>query len=283
MAVLGAESAGIPMHGVPAQGHQGRNESGDRCVDCFIASKKVGPSGQVIGVDMTTEMMARAADGAQKVARNLGYHNVDFRVGFLEEIPVDTESADLVTSNCVVNLSTDKMKVFQEIHRLLKQGGRFVISDIVSESVVPADMQKDRKLWGECISGALTEKEFLAVSLRAGFYGLEILGRTFYREVEGYKFWSVTLQGWKFKKGPTCNYIGQYATYLGPYSQVTDDEGHTYVRDVPFEVCTDTAIKLQQVPYAGRFMLTGTSAPKEASKVSSCAPASDKPASSPCC
>lgn len=232
-------------------------------VDCFIASKLVGKSGRVIGVDMTPEMVRRAEAGAGSVAASLGYRNTEFRLGVLEEVPVDAKSVDVAVSNCVVNLSPDKLKVFREMHRILKDGGRFVLSDIVSEEPVPLYMRTDRKLWGECISGALVEEEFKSFAKEAGFYGLEILSRTFYREVDGRKFWSLTLQGWKRGKGPQCVYVGQYATYLGPYSQVSDDDNHTYVRGVPLEVCTDTAVKLQNPPYAGRFIVTDPTKKKE--------------------
>ena len=109
-------------------------------------AKVVGSGGRVIGVDMTPEMLIRGIQNAPRVAQRLGYHNVEFRYGYLEEIPVDTEFADLVTSNCVVNLSPDKQKVFGEIYRIIKSGGRFVISDIVSEAEVPSSMREDKTL-----------------------------------------------------------------------------------------------------------------------------------------
>ena len=250
-------------------------------VDCFISSKYVGPKGRVIGIDMTPEMMARAQKNATKVGEKLGYQNVQFKHGYLENVPLKDETADLLTSNCVVNLSPDKKKVFQEVKRVLKDGGRFVISDIVAEAPVPEEMEKDKELWGECISGALTEKEFLEFSKDAGFYGLEILKKTFFKEVQGYNFWSVTLRGWKRKKGKTCNYVGQYATYLGPYSQVADDEGHTFLRGVPQEICTDTATKLSNTPYAKSFLLSGEPTSQEAA--SCCSPSSTEEADTACC
>jgi SAM-dependent methyltransferase len=226
-------------------------------IDVFVAAKTVGKDGTVIGVDMTPEMLAQALGAAGQVARNLGYRNTEFRHGYLEEIPVDDASVDLVTSNCVLNLSTDKGKVFREIGRILRHGGRFVIADIVSEKPVPREWQGDRHLWGECIAGALAEEAFLAAALEAGFTGLQILTRTFYREVAGQNFYALTVRGWKFQKGSTCVYIGQQAIYLGPYAQVSDDDGHTYPRGVPCEICTDTAAKLASRPYGGQFVITG--------------------------
>ncbi|MFN0118527.1 MAG: methyltransferase domain-containing protein [Elusimicrobiota bacterium] len=249
-------------------------------VDCFIASRKVGKSGRVIGVDMTPDMMQRATANTAKVAKNLGYYNVEFRHGFLEDVPVDEKFVDIVTSNCVVNLSNDKKKVFSEIWRILKNGGRFVISDIVAEKPVPIEMQKDKILWGECISGALTEQEFQDFAKEQGFYGLQVLKREFYKEANGHNFWSVTLRGWKFEKSDVCNYIGQFATYLGPYATVTDDEGHTYERNIPFKICTDTAKKLNSAPYKGYFLLAGPDA-EGGSASDCCAPASNGKSS--CC
>jgi len=216
---------------------------------------------------MTPEMMQRAIQNSKIVSKNLGYQNVEFRQGFLEEVPMSSDSVDVLTSNCVVNLSPDKKKVFKEIYRILKDGGRFVISDIVSEIPVPDKLKKDKKLWGECISGALTEKEFLSIPKDVGFYGMEILNRTFYREVEGFQFWSVGLRSWKNKKEPKCIYIGQYAIYLGPFSQVSDDENHTYNRGIPFEICTGTAVKLMNSPYKEQFIISDSKNKGEVTKV----------------
>ena len=225
-------------------------------IDCFIAAKKVGVMGKIIGVDMTEEMLSKANEALEYVSGDLGFLNCEFRQGFLEDIPVESESVDLVTSNCVLNLSSNKSKVFKEIHRILKDGGRFVISDIVSNKEVPLFMKDDRKLWGECISGALTQTEFLSKAKDAGFYALEILENFKYKEVEGIQFCSITVRGYKLKKGKDCVYIGQYAAYLGPYSEVRDDDNHIFPRGIAIEVCTDTANKLKRIPYAGQFMFT---------------------------
>jgi len=222
-------------------------------IDCFIAAKLTGPSGRVIGIDMTDEMLRKAQENRVKVVENLGYDNVEFRRGLLEEIPVDDGSVDLVTSNCVINLSVDKGEVFREIYRVLKDGGRFVISDIVSERDVPVAMRQDKDLWGECISGALTVEEFLQYAEEAGFYGTTLLSTTLYRDVEGIRFDSITFQGHKFVKGEECLYKGHEAIYNGPFSSVTDDEEHTFPRGVAVEICTDTAAKLRKPPYDAIF------------------------------
>ena len=126
-------------------------------IDCFIASKKVGPNGSVIGVDMTDEMLSVANKSKKIVTSNLGYENVEFKKGFLEEIPASNKTIDLLTSNCVINLSPDKRKVFSEIWRVLKDNGRLVVSDIVSDKESGYEMKSNKQLWGECLAGALTE------------------------------------------------------------------------------------------------------------------------------
>jgi arsenite methyltransferase len=225
-------------------------------IDVFTAAKKVGPTGRAIGVDMTDSMLKVAREAQVTVAENLGYDVVEFHEGFLEEIPLADQSVDLVTSNCVLNLSPDKKRVFSEMWRVLRNHGRMVVADIVSAEEVPAHQRRDPRLWGECISGALTEEEFLAYLERAGFYGLSVTAKTFWKEVEGHAFWSVTVRGYKFEKQEGCVYQGQRAIYTGPFKGVTDEEGHFFPRGVPVEICTDTAAKLRKLPYQGMFVLT---------------------------
>ena len=225
-------------------------------IDVFIAARRVGPKGKAIGIDMTDEMLDVARQCRPVVASNLGYDVVEFHKGFLEQVPVEDKSVNLVTSNCVVNLSPDKKRVFAEMWRVLKDHGRIVIADIVSEEEVPPHQRKDPRLWGECISGALTEEELLAYLERAGFYGLQVLKKTFWKEVEGHRFYSVTVRGYKFHKTEGCVFIGQKAIYQGPFKGVSDEEGHWFPRNVPVEICTDTAAKLSQPPYAGQFVVT---------------------------
>lgn len=225
-------------------------------VDCFIASKIVGKNGCVLGIDMTDEMLVKANSSRGFVADKLGFDNVRFIKGFQEEIPLANECFDVVTSNCVINLSGHKERVFQEIFRILKNGGRFVVSDIFSDREVPLPMKQDNKLWSECISGAITEVAFINTIKAIGFYGLEIINRYFYKEVEGIRFYSITVKAYKYKKSKECVYRGQYAAYKGPFGFVSDDEGHTYFVGIPVEVCTDTAWKLSNPPYKGMFILT---------------------------
>ncbi|MDR4506546.1 MAG: methyltransferase domain-containing protein [Candidatus Scalindua sp.] len=224
-------------------------------IDCFIAAKKVGPKGKIYGIDMTDEMLKVADENRYLVAKNLGYDIVEFRKGFLEDIPVDNSTVDLITSNCVINLSPDKKAVFNEMWRILKDHGRIVISDIVSQAETPPHLKLNRQLWGECISGALTEDEFMAYLEQAGFYGLQTLSKVFWKDVEGYSFHSITVRGYKFEKKDGCVYVGQKAIYHGPYKAIIDEEGHLFPRNEPVEICTDTAAKLANLPYTGQFTI----------------------------
>jgi MoaA/NifB/PqqE/SkfB family radical SAM enzyme/ubiquinone/menaquinone biosynthesis C-methylase UbiE len=218
-------------------------------IDCFIAAKKVGKSGKVIGVDMTDKMLEIANKNKIPVAENLGYDVVEFKRGFLERLPVNDKSIDLITSNCVINLSPDKKAVFKEMWRVLKDCGRAVVSDIVSEGEIPYKLKVNDQLRGECLGGALTEDEFLSFLEQVGFYGVEVLKKTYWKDVEGYKFYSVTVRGYKFEKKEGCVYIGQKAVYRGPFKAVVDEEGHLFPRDEAVEVCTDTSEKLKKPPY----------------------------------
>jgi 7,8-dihydro-6-hydroxymethylpterin dimethyltransferase len=224
-------------------------------IDVFIAAKLVGPGGKAIGVDMTDAMLAVANENKPKVAAALGYDVAEFRKGYLEQIPVDSKTVDLITSNCVVNLSPDKPRVFEEMWRILKDHGRLVVSDIVSETDVPPHLKVNAELWGECLVGALTEEQFLSGLERAGFYGLTVLKKSYWKDVEGYAFYSMTVQGFKYEKAAGCVYKGHRAVYLGPGKAFVDEEGHLFPRNEPYEVCTDTVAKLARPPYQPMFAI----------------------------
>ena len=224
-------------------------------IDCFIAAKKVGNKGKVIGIDMTDEMLDVANKSKDTVSRNIGYDNIEFKKGFLEKIPVEDNSVDLITSNCVINLSPNKVDVFKEMFRVLKDHGRILISDIVSEVPLPKTISQDVQLWGECIGGCLTENELISSLEQAGLYGVEILNKTYWRTEKNIKFYSVTLRAYKFQKTDTCVFMGQKAIYKGPFKVVIDDEGHVYPRNQEVEVCTDTASKLSNPPYKNLFRI----------------------------
>jgi SAM-dependent methyltransferase len=150
-------------------------------VDVFLAANKVGPAGRVIGIDMTEEMV----DKATSTARDHGYHNVEFRLGEIEKLPVEDDSVDAIVSNCVINLSPDKAKVFREAYRVLKPGGRLTVSDIVSEGALPDDVKSDSNAWACCIGGALEHQEYLEKIKKAGFEDVQVLSsKEFYMEGE---------------------------------------------------------------------------------------------------
>ena len=167
-------------------------------VDVFLAASKVGPTGRAIGVDMTKEMI----DKAKRIATEHGYQNVDFRLGEMESLPIDDESVDAIVSNCVVNLSPDKSKVFREAYRVLKPGGRLTVSDIVSEGVLPDEVRTDSDAWACCIGGALEQREYLEKIIGAGFEDVSIVSsREFYIEDKANqtkeKLMSITVKAYK--------------------------------------------------------------------------------------
>ncbi|HXU47358.1 MAG TPA: methyltransferase domain-containing protein [Thermoanaerobaculia bacterium] len=260
---------------------------------CFIAAQVAGPEGRVIGIDMTAEMLDVARRNAPVVAERLGYANVEFRRGRIQDLALDLdafdsalaknpvtniegllrahaladelrrsrplvadESVDVVVSNCVLNLvdSSEKPKLFEEIYRTLKVGGRAVISDIVSDEEVPLDLQKDAELWSGCISGALTESGFLAAFEAAGFHGLRILERQVepWRTVRGIEFRSLTIEAFKGKLGPCFERL-QAVVYRGPWKEVLDDDGHRIQRGTRIAVCDKTYRLYQREPYTGMF------------------------------
>ena len=139
-------------------------------IDCFLASKKVGARGRVIGVDMTPEMLAKARENARKG----GYRNVDFRLGEIEHLPVADETVDVVISNCVINLAPDKGIVYREAFRVLRPGGRFAVSDVVATRPITDTERADPSLWSSCSSGALEVPQIEAALRAAGFEKIEV-------------------------------------------------------------------------------------------------------------
>jgi len=239
-------------------------------IDCFIAARHVGKTGRVYGIDMTEEMLGIARKNATLVAENLGYSNIEFRQGYLESIPIDDSSVDLVTSNCVINLSTDKDEVFGEIHRILKPGGRFMISDIISDKEVPEAMQNNKELWGECVSGALTLNKFLSYAKKNRFQGLRVQKDYLWKEVEGSKFYSYTIEGCKHVPSENKSFCSSLlATYAGPFESVTF-QGTVYPVGIAVEINEDTAQLLASHSYTGQIIITNPTTEKPAEPESSC-------------
>jgi arsenite methyltransferase len=149
-------------------------------IDCFLAAKKVGPSGRVIGVDMTPEMLDRARENARKN----GSTNVEFRLGEIENLPVADNTVDVIISNCVINLSTDKPRVFREAFRVLKPGGRLMVSDLALRKPLPAAIRESVEAYVACIAGALVKDDYLRAVREAGFEDVEVLSeKTFPAEL----------------------------------------------------------------------------------------------------
>src|SRR5574341_301001 len=257
---------------------------------CYIAAQVVGPGGRIIGVDANDEMLALAGEYQTSIGESIGYHNVEFRKGRIQDLRLDLslvdsylaenpvasasdlarfkdycavikaerplvadKSVDLVLSNCVLNLvrPEDKEQLFEEMFRVVRRGGRAAISDIVSDEDVPADLQRDPKLWSGCIAGASREDAFLEAFNRAGFYGMEIVKRDDkpWRTIQGIEFRSITVLAHKGKQGP-CLERKQAVIYRGPWRKVIDDDGHVLERGKRMAVCDKTFRIYNRQPYA---------------------------------
>ncbi|MGH7230838.1 MAG: methyltransferase domain-containing protein [Nitrospiraceae bacterium] len=224
-------------------------------IDCFEASRRVGPHGRVIGIDMTETMLRIARRNAPLVAGNLGYpnSNVEFRQGMADAMPVENERIDLIISNCVINLAPDKHKVFREMYRVLRPGGRFTISDIVSDQHVPNYLIYDTEKWGNCLSGALQAGAYMTGMIEAGFLGIHQMKSAPWQVIDGIHFLSITLTGYKLP--PATEQPGRkFVTLRGPFSALTDELGQTYRRGVSQAVNGRTAQLLSTPPFTGVFV-----------------------------
>jgi SAM-dependent methyltransferase len=163
-------------------------------IDVFVASKHVGKTGKVIGVDMTEAMIQKARVNAKKINAT----NVEFRLGEIESMPVDSNSVDRVISNCVINLVPSKENAFREIYRVLKPGGKFTISDIVVDGTISEEKRRDASLWAGCISGAIDKKEYISIIRKAGFSHVEVVSEKKYDyELDNAGLYSITVVGTK--------------------------------------------------------------------------------------
>ena len=260
---------------------------------CYIAAQIVGAAGRVIGVDMNDDMLALARGYKSHMAERLGYDNVEFRKGRIQDLGLDRDrldawllanpvtdepslrameqhvdtlrrqqpliaddSVDLVLSNCVLNLVSDAEKavLFDELFRVLKRGGRAAISDIVADEPVPAHLKADPELWSGCISGAMEEAEFLQAFVDAGFYGVELVKR----DPEPWR----TVEGIEFRSVTVTAWKGrqgecwdhnQAVVYRGPFREARDDDGHVFRRGERVAVCRKTFEILTREPYASHF------------------------------
>ncbi len=272
---------------------------------CYIAAQIVGPQGRVIGVDCNQEMLALARRHQKSFAERVGYANVEFRCGLIQDLQLDLdlldaelakrpvadqagwlelravedrlcrerplvadESVDCVVSNCVLNLvrPQDRQQLLAKVFRVLKPGGRAAISDIVADEDVPEHLQRDPAMWSGCISGAFREDRFLAAFEHAGFYGIQLAKR----ESEPWQ----TVEGIAFRAVTVLAYKGkpdvggdgvQELIYRGPFKQVEDDEGNRFPRGQRITVCDKTFRQLQAEPYSGSFAVVSPTADVAAS------------------
>ena len=260
---------------------------------CYIAAQIIGPQGRVIGVDCNQEMLALARRHQAAFAERVGFANVEFRCGLIQDLRLDldllaaelaarpvsdqagwlelraledrlrrehplvpSESVDCVVSNCVLNLvkPEDRRRLLAETFRVLKPGGRAAISDITADRDVPEALQRDRELWSGCISGAYREDRFLAAFEEAGFYGIRIAKREA-------RPWRV-VEGIEFRATTVLAYKGapeacsprhRVVIYRGPFKQVEDDRGQAYPRGARIAVGDDVFQALRREPYGGQF------------------------------
>jgi arsenite methyltransferase len=145
-------------------------------IDAFLAAEKVRRHGRVIGVDMTEDMVAKGS----LLAREHGYDNVEFRLGYIEQLPVESGTVDVVISNCVINLTPDKLASFQEVHRVLKPGGRILIADLVTEGPLPPYVRDSAAAWADCLAGAMPKADYLETICKAGFGAASVISESPY-------------------------------------------------------------------------------------------------------
>ncbi len=262
---------------------------------CFIASQVVGAEGRVIGVDMNDTMLQLARLSQSEVAAAIGYDNIRFCKGKIQDLAIDRDaidaylventvtceadlqrlesfvasmraerpmiadnSIDVVVSNCVLNLvdAAEKEKLFDEIFRVIRPGGRAVISDIVCDQPVPIEMQKDAELWSGCISGAFQEHEFIDAFVRAGFHGIEmpVLQKQPWQTVNGIEFRSATVIAYKGLPDNDQAAQNDAVIYRGPYQHVIDDHGNCFDRGIRIPVNRSTLERMISAPYVEDFI-----------------------------
>ncbi len=225
--------------GAPQQGETLVDLGSGGGIECFMASDSVGREGRVFGVDMTDEMLKLANDAKEEVAARLGYQNVEFKKGFLEQIPLQDDLADVVISNCVINLSPDKRMTYQEIHRILRPGGRLVVSDIVTDTTIPASIRNNVRYRGECLGGAMQQEELVAMMEAAGFESIRFIKRFPYRQVEDMDFYSLTYEA--IKPMPLSSEKDIRAIYRGPHGAIYTESGALLVKGRVTEVSAQDA------------------------------------------
>jgi len=246
--------------------------------DCFVAARKVGPSGEVYGLDMNDSMLDQARSHKQQVVQSLGYDNIDFLKGqFDVEIPIDDDSVDVIFSNCVNNLALDKSTAYREMMRVLRRGSRLSFSDIVSFAPLPKVVRENKQAWADCVGGVLSFTELSELLARSGYTGIRLktdylwkdgnrilsdyfhggasLSRQQRDEVGGVRLYSVLVEAFKPVVDPQseCLFKGQYAIYEGPAQAFKLDPDHLFQAGQPEEVCEKTAEILKASPFKDHF------------------------------
>ncbi len=242
--------------------------------DCFILSKLVGPKGQVIGVDMTDEQIAVAQKHVDYHTKKFGYStpNMKFIKGYIEDLEsagIKSSSIDLVVSNCVINLSPSKERVFSEIFRVLKPGGELYFSDVFASRRIPKELAQDDVFVGECLGGALYTEDFRRMMAKLGSLDYRLMSRSkialldadIERAAGKIDFYSMTVRAFKLNLEDRCEDYGQVAIYIGgipncPNLFVLDDH-HVFEKGKPMAVCGNTALMLQGTRYGEHFNIIG--------------------------
>lgn len=242
--------------------------------DCYLLSRLVGPGGRVVGVDMTAEQLEVARKHVDWHTSRYGYSqpNIEFKQGYIEDLEgagIASNSIDAVVSNCVINLSPDKRRVFSEIFRVLKPGGELFFSDVFADRRLPEPMRRDPVLLGECLGGALYSEDFRRLLFELGCRDFRVVSSSplalgnpdIERKVGMVTFTSRTIRAFKLDLEDRCEDYGQVAYYLGtvpefPHGFVLDDH-HLFKTGMPHLVCSNTAAMLAQTRYAKHFKLVG--------------------------
>ena len=243
--------------------------------DAYILSKLVGPTGHVIGLDMTEEQLALAREHIDYHRLKFGYSksNVEFRKGYIENLTdagIANNSVDVVVSNCVINLSPDKKSVFSEIFRVLKPGGELYFSDVFCDRRLSKEQIEDPILLGECLGGALYKEDFRRLMSAAGCADFRVISSTeivshdedVKEKIGKARFYSITIRAFKLPLEDRCEDYGQVAYYLGgipnsPHAFYLDDH-HLLEKGRPFPVCSNSASMLMNTRFKPYFKIVGT-------------------------
>ncbi len=242
--------------------------------DCYILSKLVGPKGKVIGVDMTDEQLEVARRHQDFHKKAFGYHesNITFVKGYIEDLKsagIAENSVDLVISNCVINLSPNKKKVFEEIFRVLKPGGELYFSDVFSDRRIPKALTEDQVILGECLGGALYTEDFRRMMSEVGCADyrsmsktkIEVNDKEIAKRTGNIQFYSITVRAFKLNLEDRCEDFGQVAYYLGTIPECLHkfalDDHHLFETNKPMLVCGNTADMISQTHYKKHFKVVG--------------------------